>query len=927
MFVALAVASAHAQVDRAYDGSGNNLAHPAMGSTDAELIRWAAPAYADSVSAVAAPARRNPREVSNILFAQGSPLLDDTGLSDFCWVFGQFLDHDITLTVDGAENLFIPVPRGDVHFDPFNTGNVLIPMRRSLAVAGTGDSPLNPRQHANAITAFVDGSNVYGSDQGRADWLRTFSGGKLKTSPGGLLPYNTLDLTADGDVDPAAPHMDNANPYVTKLFVAGDVRANENVLLLTLHTLFLREHNRLCDVIAAADPSLDDEAIYQRARKLNGAIMQSIVYREWLPAMGVDLPPYAGYDPTVDASIANEFAAAAFRMGHTLLSGVIRRLNPDGTPHPDGHLSLKDAFFNPAMLAASGGLEPFVKGMAEQTQQSFDARLVDDVRNFLFGPPGRGGLDLAAINIMRGRERGLPDYNALRQALGLPAVAAWSDVVTDPAVIAQLDSAYAGPGDADAWVGMLAEDAMPGKLFGPTVTAALTRQFAALRDGDRYFYLNDTALDEDLCAVVGSTRLSDVIRRNTDVDIMQGNVFTSMPHTSVPACTAASSSGDLVARVALPDGTPLDGASLRIYGTDDYMPRASTSNGGLAAFAALPTCDDYEVAGEYNGAAAAGLTTYDLYLIGQHILGNEAITEPLRQVAADANASGNISAFDMTVVRRVLLGLDTAFLGADAWVLYAADSLPGPGQGGLAYPYAERVALPRFSGADTARFVAVKRGDINGSVAAFVRPRSSLPLTAEPVAGGLRVLPSIDGALAEQYELRLPRGYAVTAVEGLEPAGYRVADDGRRVRVVREASRGPLRPFVLRLAPGPDAADLAGFTLEADFPALTYAADGRAVGLRLSVAAAEVAALTRLTPNPAADFVRAYLPEAWLADYDNLSLTLYAADGRMLGSFPLSQNGQAVPLDRLPGPPAGPLTWVIEGGQERLDSGILLRAD
>ena len=927
----VAVTVAQAQVYRSIDGLGNNVAHPSWGAAGEELVRWAAPCYADSISAPAGPSRVGPREVSNAFFDQGAPLADAMGLSDFCWVFGQFLDHDITLTLDGPELSLIPVPTGDPDFDPFRSGGAVIPMHRSLAVPGTGTSTANPREHANALSAFIDGSNVYGSDVLTSRWLRTFRDGKLKTSAGGMLPYNTIDGSATAFIDPSAPHMDNPVGLTDRFFVAGDARANENPLLLTMHTLFVREHNRLCDVLARRDPSFTDEQLYQRARKLNGAILQAIVYNEWLPAMGLRLPPYTGYDPTVNPGIANAFAAAAFRMGHTLLNGQIRRLNPDGSVHADGHLTLRDAFFNPGLLPATGGIDPFVKGMAAQTQQPFDARMLDDVRNFLFGPPGAGGLDLAAININRGRERGIADYNGLRVALGLPAIADWSEAIGEPAVLATARATYPDVDDADAWVGMLAETAMPNRLFGPTVSAALERQFAALRDGDRYFYLADPALTPEDCAVIGGTRLSDVIRRNTDVTVMQGNVFTSTPHSAVPTCTAGAAQADLDVVVRTRDGAPLPGATVRVYGMDDVMPQAPTTAGGLASFASLPTCDDYAVDAAVSSGLTAGVTSYDLYLIARHVLGTEPLTDPLAVLAADVNQSGNLSAFDITTIRRAILGLDPDFRGGPSWRTIDPRFAPATGTDPLAYAWKAKAHLPLFAGlAAPVELTAVKMGDVDASYAAAsapdapaVAPRAAQALRAQLTGNRLRLLLSGSGTLAAQFELRLAPNVELLAVEGLAEGEYRVA--GNRVRVVlAEADRGAdERTVELVLA---EATSDAGLQLSDGFENTAFSEGGVAHPIRLTVdieeSDATVADATAIVPNPiraSGAVVRVDRDAAAGARTVRLRDVL----GRLVYAATFEGDRHEIGAEALRGVAAGALTWSVEIAGQRHQSGIL----
>ena len=538
MLILGAIAAADAQEVRTLDGTGNNLSQPEWGAAFTNLASITSPAYADSIAVPAGADRPNPREISNIIFSQSGVINDQLNLSDYVWVFGQFVDHDITLVEnDPTEPILIPVPMGDPLMDPFNTGQSVIPMFRSEYDPGTGTDVNNPRVHINAITAFVDGSGVYGSDVQRAQWLRTFANGKLRTSQGNLLPFNTTTGEFNDPKSPSAPFMADDVQSGGKLFVAGDIRANENALLLSFHTLFVREHNRLCDALIIKHPDWDDERLYQHARRMVIGLLQSIVYDEWLPAMGVNLPAYEGHQQDVNPSITNVFSAAAFRLGHTLLSSEIIRMSNDGKLIPQGNLSLRDAFFNPREILLAGGIDPYFKGMGTQIQQDMDCKVIDDVRNFLFGPPGAGGLDLAAINIMRGRERGLTDFNGIRTDLGLEPYSTLAEVCGAAELQMDLESVYGDVDNVDAWVGMLAEEHMPQALFGETIRQIMTDQFGRLRDGDRFFYQIDPGLSSEEIAEIQNTTFSQIIRRNTAITLMQDNVFFAMKHDDIPFAT------------------------------------------------------------------------------------------------------------------------------------------------------------------------------------------------------------------------------------------------------------------------------------------------------------------------------------------------------------------------------------------------------
>ncbi|MGK7917787.1 MAG: peroxidase family protein [Prochloraceae cyanobacterium] len=495
------------------DGIGNNQQNIYWGAADSNLLNIAPLAYKDGFST---PADRpqNPRHISNVVSEQKENMPESRGLTNFIWAWGQFLDHDISLTPEASEkDAGIIVPPDDSFF-PKGTK---IPLFDTLFVKGTGTDPYNPRQLPNKITAFIDGSNVYGSSEERAKFLRTFFGGKLKTSKGNLLPYN------DGTI------KENDNPTgqdPTSLFVAGDVRSNENSVLTSIHTLFVREHNRIAKQLAQVHPYWTDEQLFQRARQINVAQMQSITYNEYLPTLlGKTLPEYRGYNPLVNPGISRTFSTAAFRLGHTQLSSKILRLDHKGNVIPEGNLTLADAFFPRGEGLAKTGIASILRGIASSLSQKIDTKVIDDVRNLLFGGgPNAIGRDLAAINIQRGRINGLSDYNTIRKAFGLWRVNSFAEITSDLELQDKLRQLYGSVDKIDPWIGMLAEDHLPGSSVGETLKTVLTDQFLRLRDGDRFYYENLLTAKE--IEAIESTKLSHIIRRNTDTKIIQDNVFS-----------------------------------------------------------------------------------------------------------------------------------------------------------------------------------------------------------------------------------------------------------------------------------------------------------------------------------------------------------------------------------------------------------------
>ncbi len=703
---------------RTIDGTLNNLQNSNWGAAGAEINLITSPAYEDGISSPAGANRENPRVISNNLFAQGDNLSDPLNLSDYTWVFGQFIDHDVVASSsDPTEYAGIHVNFPDPQFNPAGLfPNIFVHMNRSLAMEGTGTSISNPRRHNNNITAWIDGSGVYGSDIERANYLRSFVDGKMKISADNMLPFNTMTGELDGEIDLDAPHMENENPFNDKLFVAGDERANEQPLLIGMHTIFVREHNRLCDELKIANPDWTDEELYQHARKMVGGFIQSITYGEWLPAMGVHLPHYSGYDATAHPNISNVFATAAFRLGHTLLNSNITQVDSDGSPMDT--LTLRDGFFSP--LTVMDGLDPFFKGMAVQIEQDCDGKVVDDIRSFLFGPPefGAGGLDLAAININRGRERGLADFNTIRTDLGLSAYTSFSEVCSDPEVYGILESIYDNDiNNIDAWVGMLVENHMPEALFGETIMEIMVQQFGVLRDGDRFYYENDPGLNSEEKATIANTTLRDIIMRNSGITIMQENVFEAMPHDSI--CTASLAQMDLVGEITLENGLNVDEVNINLLdATDSTMDNIITDNDGNFAFQDLGSCVHYTIMPSYNEDIRNGVNTFDMVKLSKHILLLETLDTPYKLIAADVNNNGTINVGDLINLQRVILFLEPEFANNNGWRFIDANHTfvdPTNPWTGIGFP--ESIDIPYLSESNSqANFVAVKVGDLTNDV-------------------------------------------------------------------------------------------------------------------------------------------------------------------------------------------------------------------
>ena len=480
---------------RSIDGSGNSLTNTGLNALGADFSRIGVAHFSDGVSALRT-GLPNARTVSNLVVAGNAGDAETPnaeGLSGMMYAWGQFIDHDINLTLsDNVTHIDITVPAGD------STLAGSISMTRSVIDPLTGVAA-KPAVTTNNVTGWLDGSMVYGSDATTAAGLRG-TDGHLLTSAGNNLPI-----------------VDGA-------YAAGDIRVQENPDLTALQTLFMREHNRQVDLLKVAHPDWTGDQLYQQARAIVTAEIAHITYTEFLPhLLGTNaIKPYRGYKAGVDARLTEEFAGAAFRFGHSIVSANLEKTdelgNVIGTP-----VTLKDAFFqDPAAFAADGGAAGLLRHLTNDLSNSLDVHIVDDLRNFLFVPGV--GMDLAAINLQRGRDLGLGTLNETRIALGLTPYTSFAQITSDATTAAALQAAYGDVNQVELWIGGLAENHLSGAMVGQTFDVIIAQQFTNLRDGDRFWYQNQ-GFDPATMRAIESTTLSSVILKNTDTQHMQADAF------------------------------------------------------------------------------------------------------------------------------------------------------------------------------------------------------------------------------------------------------------------------------------------------------------------------------------------------------------------------------------------------------------------
>ncbi|XP_016110955.1 eosinophil peroxidase-like [Sinocyclocheilus grahami] len=543
----------------------NNRRNPLLGASNTAFARWLPAHYEDGISL---PNGWDPNRLHNgatlplvrlvsnrILSTADADIESDHEFTFMLTIFGQWVDHDLTLTpfspsirsfssglncdesCERSEPCFpIPAPPGDRRLSP----DTCLPVFRSSPACGSGNTAYmfggNPkvREQINALTAFLDAGQVYGSEDGLAKELRDL------TNDGGLLRVN------DQFLDNGREHLPFSNlkskmcatrqkilndTTLTEVpcFIAGDGRVDENTALTSIHTLFMREHNRLARALRVLNPTWSSETLYQEARKIVGAYNQILVIKEYLPhIVGPDaynrhLGLYPGYDENVDPTIANVFATAAFRFAHLAIQPIIFRLDENYQNHPQfPSVPLFEAFFSPWRVIFEGGIDPLLRGLIGRPAKlnTQDHMLVDALRERLFAFTSHIALDLAALNMQRSRDHGIPGYNAWRRFCGLSTPQNEEElgvVMNNTELARRLIELYGTPENIDIWLGGVAEPFVPGGRVGPLFACLISTQFQHIRQGDRLWFENYGVFTTRQKASLASVSLARIICDNTGI--------------------------------------------------------------------------------------------------------------------------------------------------------------------------------------------------------------------------------------------------------------------------------------------------------------------------------------------------------------------------------------------------------------------------
>lgn len=316
-------------------------------------------------------------------------------------------------------------------------------------------------------------------------------------------------------------------------FLAGDFRVNEQAALTVMHTIWLREHNRIARAILQMNPYMSGTKVFLVTRSIVGGMIQKITYKDFLPEIFGDLfttliPSYSGYDPTVDPNVPNAFATAAYRFGHSMIQPFFERLNEQYESIPAGPLPLVEAFFNAAPFIDNLGTDPMLRGLLEKNARQVDEFLNFVLTNRLFADGANiPGLDLASLNVQRGRDHGLPTYLVWKQWAKKLCVLE-SDFRNELTEVRFLQT-YGSLDNVDLFIGGLAEKPIPGGIVGAVFSCIFSKTFTALRNGDRFYYENVGSVGlftQAQLAEIEKASLSRVICDNSDgITEIQPNAF------------------------------------------------------------------------------------------------------------------------------------------------------------------------------------------------------------------------------------------------------------------------------------------------------------------------------------------------------------------------------------------------------------------
>ena len=552
---------------RTYEGTCNNLDKTSLGATTTKFRRLIPPWYENGCDSPMGRLQHQMPIASNLgPFSPPNPsarkisadIVKDQGdtenpFTHIVMQWGQFLDHDMDLAPEPphdacascnissdntCEPIKIPPSDSVFYMKGSTTDEKCFSFVRSIAACGNSNIKygVSAREQINDVTSYIDGSMVYGSTQAVVESLLELDSdgdktGFMKTSGGGL----QLPLVAD-------PANANVICISGSCYDAGDVRINEQAGLISMHTLLVREHNRIAKMLKMYNSHWSGERVFQETRKIVGALIQKITYEDYLTkVIGPNtynrvIGNYNGYVSDVDASIPNSFATAAYRYGHSLIRPEFTRYLTDKYENgPSSTLHLINSFFNISAYTEHG-LAAVLRGLVTESSLRMDVFMNEELTTKLFfNPISQKGLDLASLNIQRQRDHGMPKYGVWvnfcqKMFPNLPRGEIEDDVTKE-----RLMMNYGLIEYADLWLAGISEKRLDDSLIGPTFACIFGLTFRNSRDGDRFYYENADVKNEEGTSVftpnqvdaIKESTLAGMICDSTGISNIQPDVFKS----------------------------------------------------------------------------------------------------------------------------------------------------------------------------------------------------------------------------------------------------------------------------------------------------------------------------------------------------------------------------------------------------------------
>ncbi|XP_065203108.1 peroxidase-like isoform X2 [Planococcus citri] len=439
---------------RNLDGSCNNLKTPFWGRSNTAYRRLLKADYDDGLYALCGTTNGGKELPSARLIS--TTLAEPTEMLDFSHtqamaIWGLFIGHDMSYTpASNMVNIKTPItcctndgrplpprynhiscapitiPHTDIFYNKFFQS--CMNYVRSLP-AMRPECTLGPTEQMNQASHFLDGSVIYGSTEAKAKSLRSMWGGRLITS----MQKNGAEYPPLSDRNKIACHLlNNSNCYN-----AGDMRVNSHPQLSVLHTLFIREHNRIADTLATLNNHWDDELLFQETKKIVIAEIQHITYTQWLPrilgkkyfAHHIKISHLESedlYNDQVEPTVSNSFATAALPFINSMLDGEIGLYLEDRNVMDI--TQLKNHFTQQSLLTENTYFDSIVRGLATQSSQKIDTTFSEAVTHYWYSSSGNFGMDLFSLDIQRGRDHGIPSYVNFRKICNLTEPNSFKDL-------------------------------------------------------------------------------------------------------------------------------------------------------------------------------------------------------------------------------------------------------------------------------------------------------------------------------------------------------------------------------------------------------------------------------------------------------------------------------------------------------------------